>query len=87
MMQCVEESVDVTVYILILVELWLKLKTYQLVGLLATSIKQHATGSKGEPNVIMPEEAWRKLVLHGLHPSILHAHGGASFKHMCLYKA
>lgn len=40
---------------LLLAELWLKLERCQLVRLPAKSIKQEATGSKGEWNVIIPE--------------------------------
>lgn len=50
MMQCME----VTLCNLLLAELWLKLESCQLVGLLATSVKQQATGeSTGESNVIV----------------------------------
>ena len=50
-------------YNLLLAGLWLRLEGCQLVGLLATSIKQQATGSKGDSNVIMPEVTQGKVVL------------------------
>ena len=44
-------------YNVLLAELWLRLESCQLVGLPATSIKQQATGSKGESDIITSEVA------------------------------
>ena len=63
-MQCIKECAAVTMYSLLLTVLWLKPESCQLVSLPATGIKLQATGSKGEPNVIIPEETYRKRVLH-----------------------
>ena len=61
-MQCITECVAVDVHNLLLAELRVKLESCQVVGLLAMSINEQATGSKRELNVILPEETWQKLV-------------------------
>ena len=57
-------------YDLLLAGLWLR-----LVGLPATNIKQQATGSKGDWNVVMPEVTKRNVVLQGSMGQIKHLAG------------
>ena len=52
---------DSEFYKIVLAELWLKPEGYELAGLPATSIKQQATESKGELNIIIPEVSSVKL--------------------------
>ena len=69
-------------YKLLLAEL--KLESCELVGLPATSIRQQATESKGESNVITSRNIERiglTVYVYGIHRGISQAQAGASSKH------